>query len=94
MYTPKPIDVEGIELPRELDDLIETLARNNHDIWAEQRLGEGWTLGPERDDRKKQTPLLLPYEDLPESEKEYDRKMAVGVLKAVIAAGYGIEKAP
>ena len=88
----KPIDASGVEIPPELGELIERLARNNHDIWAQERMREGWTLGPARDDAKKRHPMLVPYEDLPESEKSYDRKMAVGVLKAVLAAGYEIRR--
>jgi ryanodine receptor 2 len=90
MYVPEPLDASGVELPPELRELLERLARNNHDIWAQQRMREGWTHGPARDDAKKQHPMLIPYEQLPESEKDYDRQMAVGVLKAVLAAGYEI----
>jgi hypothetical protein len=64
MYTPRPIDVSGVVVPRELGSLIETLARNNHDIWAVERIREGWTDGPARDDTRKTHPLLIPYEDL------------------------------
>ncbi len=79
-------------MPRELKGLIESLAANNHDLWSVERLREGWRYGPERDDAKKTNPCLVPYEDLPESEKEYDRIMAVGVLKVVLSRGYRIEK--
>jgi hypothetical protein len=93
MYTPTPIDVSGVVVPLKLEELIETLARNNHDIWARQRIAEGWTLGLRRDDTRKTHPLLVPYEDLPELEKDYDRNTAIGTLKAVIAAGYRIDRA-
>ena len=92
MYQPKPIDTSHVQLPRDLLDLIERLAEHNHDIWAQQRLTAGWTYGPQRDDAKKQNPDLVPYADLPESEKEYDRQTAIGILKAIVALGYRIEK--
>lgn len=92
MYQPKPIDTSHIELPDELSDLIEKLAENNHDIWAMQRIKEGWTYGPQRDDNKKEHPDLIPYNDLPESEKEYDRNSAMETIKAVIALGYNFIK--
>lgn len=91
-YIPKPIDTSYIELSKELKELTELLAENVHDIWAKQRIGEGWTYGPIRDDKTKQTPNLVPYTDLPESEKEYDRKTAMETLKTIIALGYNIEK--
>ena len=92
MYTPKPIDTAQIRLPEGITELIERLAGNNHDIWAQQRIADGWTYGPQRDDVAKKHPDLVPYDQLPESEKEYDRKMATGTIKAILALGYRIEK--
>jgi len=66
------------------------LAENAHDVWAKQRLADGWRYGPTRSDNKKEHPCLIPYGELPESEKEYDRTMAAATLKAVIALGYRI----
>lgn len=83
----------GVRLTDDILELTELLARNSHDIWAMQRLSEGWRYGPKRDDMKKEHPCLVPYENLPESEKEYDRKAAMETLKAIIALGYKIEKA-
>jgi hypothetical protein len=91
-YTPRPIDTSGIELSPGLRDLIERLAANNHDNWAQQRIAEGWRYGPERDDGAKTHPDLVPYDKLPESEKEYDRRSVVETLKAIVASGYRIEK--
>ena len=91
-YTPRPIPTEDVRLPIELVQLTEKLAENAHDHWALQRLGDGWTFGPERNDAQKKHPCLIPYEQLPDSEKEYDRKAAMETLKAIIALGYRIEK--
>jgi hypothetical protein len=92
MYEPTPIDTSHVTLPRDLVELVECLAEHNHDIWAQQRMAEGWTYGPQRDDAKKQHPDLVPYAELPEGEKEYDRKTAIGLIKAMLALGYRIEK--
>ena len=91
-YTPRPIPTEDVRLPIELVQLTEKLAENAHDHWALQRLGDGWTLGPERNDAQKKHPCLIPYDQLPDTEKEYDRKAAMETLKAIIALGYRIEK--
>jgi len=91
-YIPKPIDTSKVELPKDLVELTERLAENAHDVWALQRLGEGWTFGPARDDAAKKHPDLIPYADLPEGEKEYDRKTAMETLKAIIALGYSITR--
>ncbi len=93
MFQPAPIDTSGISLPVEIDELIERLSEHNHDVWARGRLATGWTLGPRRDDANKQHPCLVPYEDLPEAEKQVDRHTATEVLKAIVALGFRIEKA-
>lgn len=91
MYTPNPINTENIVLDEELLKLAELLAENVHDVWAVGRISDGWTYGEHRDDVKKQTPCLVPYSDLPESEKEYDRNTALSTIKAIVALGYQIE---
>ncbi|MCX6901621.1 MAG: RyR domain-containing protein [Verrucomicrobia bacterium] len=89
-YQPRPISTEGMNLPSELLPLTERLAENAHDLWAAQRLSQGWTYGPQRNDTQKLHPCLVPYADLPESEKEYDRVAALGTLKAILHLGYTI----
>lgn len=91
-YTPQPIDTTAIELPQELMDLAEEMAKNVHEVWAAGRMAEGWIYGEVRDDARKTHPCLLPYEELPESEKEYDRQTAISTLKTVMKLGYEIRK--
>ena len=91
-YTPTPIDISDIELDEELDRLTETIAENAHEIWALNRKTDGWTYGPKRDDTLKQTPDMVPYAKLPESEKRYDREMAVRTIKLLKKLGYDIVK--
>lgn len=80
-----------MKLGKEILQLREILARNSHDLWARRRLSEGWRYGPKRNDKTKEHPSLIPYEELPESEKEYDRSAALDTLKAIVAMGYKIE---
>lgn len=91
-YTPKPIDTSHIDLSPDLSELVELLAQNNHDHWAQKRLDEGWRHGLKRNDLGKEHPDLVPYDELPESEKEYDRKTVVEAIKAIIALGYEIRR--
>jgi RyR domain len=90
-YQPRPIETAHVELTPEIVQLTEKLAENAHDVWAAKRLAEGWTLGPKKDSDLKQTPLLVPYDELPDSEKQYDRDLALATLKAILALGYRIE---
>ena len=91
-YSPDPIDTSSVELSPRLGELVERLAANNHDHWALQRMAEGWRLGPDRNDQTKTHPDLVPYEELTDSERQYDRTSVVETLKAIIALGYRIEK--
>lgn len=91
-YVPKPIDLSDVELTEDLNDLREAIAENAHEIWAENRQAEGWTYGPQRDDQLKQTPDMVPYSQLPESEKEYDREMAMKTIKLLKKLGYDLIK--
>lgn len=91
-YRPKLIDLTHVVLPELFEELREAIAENAHDMWALERQSEGWTLGPKRDDTKLETPDMVPYAQLPESEREYDRIMAADTLKLLVALGYRIEK--
>lgn len=91
-YNPHPIDLDDVELSTDLLDLREAIAENAHEVWADQRQEEGWTYGPTRDDQKKLHPDMLPYAQLPESEKEYDRRMAFDTIKLMKKLGYDIIK--
>ena len=91
-YTPHPIDMAAVSLSPDLVALTERLAEHTHDLWAIKRLADGWTHGPTRDDANKKHPCLVPYADLPDSEKEYDRQTALGTLKAILALGYTVTK--
>jgi ryanodine receptor 2 len=91
-YIPKPIDIAHIQLSEDISELTELLAKNTHDVWAAQRMKEGWTYGPKRDDSKKEHPCLVEYEELPEQEKEYDRLTAINAIKTIAALGFHIER--
>ena len=92
MYIPKPIDLDDIVLDDDLLELQEIIAKNVHEVWAKSRIEEGWKFGDKVDSLLKTTPCLVPYEDLPESEKEYDRNTAMQSLKLLVKLGYTISK--
>lgn len=92
IYTPQPIDTTGVELPEELEQLVELMSKNVHEVWSETRIQQGWTYGERRNDELKTHPCLVPYEELPESEKEYDRNTSIGTLKLIMKLGFKISK--
>lgn len=91
-YIPAPVDTSDVVLGEDIIELGELIARNAHDVWAVGRIAQGWTYGEKRDDQKKETPCMVPYDELPESEKEYDRNTAMETLKLMIKLGYTITK--
>ena len=91
-YNPKPIDLSDVVLTEDLNELREAIAENAHDVWAVERQAQGWTYGPQRDDSKKETPCMVPYSQLPDSEKKFDRDMAMNTLKLVKKLGYDLIK--
>ncbi len=91
-YIPHPVSTEDVCLPEELNALAEDIAKNVHEVWANTRISQGWTYGVERNDALKQHPCLVPYEELSESEKEYDRNTAQETLKLIVKLGFNISK--
>lgn len=91
-YIPNPLDTSDVKLPDELETLVEQMAKNVHEVWAETRIKQGWTYGEQRDDKLKTHPCLVPYEELPEEEREYDRNTALGTLKLITKLGFRIIK--
>ena len=92
LYTPQPVDTTDVVLPEELEQLVEEMSKNVHDVWAETRIKQGWTYGEQRNDELKTHPCLVPYEDLPEEEKEYDRNTSIGTLKLILKLGFKISQ--
>ena len=92
IYEPSPIGLDDVELSENLTELQEAIAENAHEIWAKNRRDQGWSYGPERNDQKKETPDMIPYCNLPESEKLYDREMAMQTLKLVKKLGWELKK--
>ena len=91
-YTPQHIDTTDVKLPKELEQLVEQMSKNVHEVWAETRIRQGWTYGEQRNDKLKTHPCLVPYEDLPEQEKEYDRNTSIGTLKLIMKLGFIISQ--
>lgn len=89
-YIPQPIDTSDVKLPEKLEQLVEQMSKNVHEVWAESRISQGWTYGEQRNDELKTHPCLVPYEDLPEVEKDYDRSTSIGTIKLILKLGFKI----
>ena len=91
-YIPTPVDTQSIQIPEELKSLAEEMSKNVHEVWSAGRMKDGWTYGEERNDAEKKHPCLVPYEELPEEEKEYDRNTSVETIKLILRLGFKITR--
>jgi hypothetical protein len=89
-YVPQPMDTSDVQLPESMDMLVELMAKNVHEVWAQNRIKQGWRWGVERSDSLKTHPCLVAYEELPEEEREYDRCTALETLKLITKLGFKI----
>ena len=89
-YIPQPIDTKDVKLPDELILLAEKIAKNVHEVWAEGRMKDGWRYGEKRNDVGKLHPCLMPYEEITEKEREFDRNTSQETLKMIIKLGFKI----
>ena len=92
MYIPEPIDTSSVKLDNDILELCELISKNTHEVWAAGRIKDGWSYGEQRDDEKKHHPCIIPYEELSEAEKDYDRNTSMETLKLIIKLGYKITK--
>ncbi len=91
-YIPNIEDTKNIQIPEELKPLVEEMSKNVHEVWSAGRMKDGWTYGEERNDAEKKHPCLVPYEQLSEEEKEYDRNTSVETIKLILKLGFKITK--
>lgn len=91
-YVPAPVDTRAVEIPSELAELAEMLSKNTHEVWARTRLEQGWRRGETRDDARKLHPCLIPYEELSEDEKTFDRNTALETIRLILALGFRISR--
>jgi hypothetical protein len=65
-YKPQPLDTHEIELPESMQPLVESLARNTHNVWAKEKIKRGWTFGLSEfvDAGQKRSPHLVPYDQV------------------------------
>jgi hypothetical protein len=71
-------------------DMLDLLARMEHDRWCRERIDNGWRPGPKRDIEKKLHPMLVPWTDMPDEMKQYDREAVRHLPKLLLKSGYAI----
>jgi ryanodine receptor 2 len=91
-YKPQPIDTSKVVLEKDLRLLGERLAEHLHDVWATNKIAQGYVYGETTSDGKDGAPKthrdLKPYDDLPDEIQKYDRDSGMGAIKAIKALGW------
>jgi hypothetical protein len=69
---------------------LEKIAKIEHNRWCEEKISNGWIYGPKRDNELKTSPYLVPWEELDEDVKNYDRDSVRNIPKILYKAGLEI----
>ena len=89
-YIPKPLDTSDVTLYEKHLELVEKLAINEHETWASEMQNKGWSYGEVVNEIEKKTPYLVPFEQLPNENKEWNREVASEAIKNILKLGYTI----
>uniref|UniRef100_A0A087YKM4 Ryanodine receptor 2 n=1 Tax=Poecilia formosa TaxID=48698 RepID=A0A087YKM4_POEFO len=90
-YRPAPIDLRQITLSSADKDVVTLLAENHHNIWARERIKQGWTYGPEQDIKGKRSPHLVPYSLVDERMRKAGMESVREAVRLLLAFGYSLE---
>ncbi|XP_072545007.1 ryanodine receptor 2 [Salminus brasiliensis] len=87
IFTPTPVDTSQVVLPPQLELIRECLAENLHELWLLDKIEQGWTHGPVRDDSKKVHPGLVEFSKLPDQERHGNLQAAENTIRTLLALG-------
>ncbi|KAF4082236.1 hypothetical protein AMELA_G00149190 [Ameiurus melas] len=90
-YKPAPLDLNHVKLTPNQNTLVERLAENGHNVWARDRVRQGWTYSIVQDIVNKRNPRLVPYNLLDEKTKKTNRDTVCAAVRTLIGYGYNIE---
>ncbi|XP_047678303.1 ryanodine receptor 1-like isoform X6 [Tachysurus fulvidraco] len=90
-YKPAPLDLSHVKLTPNQNQLVEKLAENGHNVWARDRVRQGWTYSIVQDILNKRNPRLVPYVLLDEKTKKTNRDSVNNAVRTLIGYGYNIE---
>nr|XP_030130386.3 ryanodine receptor 3 isoform X12 [Taeniopygia guttata] len=90
-YKPAPLDLSEVKLLPSQEFLVDKLAENAHNVWAKDRIKQGWTYGIQQDLKNKRNPRLVPYALLDERTKKSNRDSLREAVRTFAGYGYSIE---
>uniref|UniRef100_A0A8C5G2H2 B30.2/SPRY domain-containing protein n=1 Tax=Gouania willdenowi TaxID=441366 RepID=A0A8C5G2H2_GOUWI len=90
-YRPAPVDVNRVSLGSDHEQVVDILAENEHNVWAKDRIKQGWTYGAQQDVKAKSSPYLVPYSLLDERTRHMGREGVREAVCTLLAYGYNLE---
>ncbi|XP_065491147.1 ryanodine receptor 3 isoform X3 [Caloenas nicobarica] len=90
-YKPAPLDLSEVKLLPSQEFLVDKLAENAHNVWAKDRIKQGWTYGIQQDLKNKRNPRLVPYVLLDERTKKSNRDSLREAVRTFAGYGYNVE---
>ncbi|XP_047673442.1 ryanodine receptor 2 isoform X7 [Tachysurus fulvidraco] len=90
-YKPAPMDLSHIKLASTQEAMVDRLAENAHNVWARDRIRQGWTYGIQQDVKNKRNPRLVPYALLDERTKKSNKDSLREAVRTLLGYGYNLE---
>ncbi|XP_070577063.1 ryanodine receptor 2-like isoform X7 [Ptychodera flava] len=90
-YKPAPYNLSSVILTPKMERLVEQLAGNAHNVWAKDRIEQGWTYGLTEDSVYKRNPQLVPFSQLDDTAKKLNRDTASETVRTILGFGYNLE---
>jgi hypothetical protein len=87
----KAIDRKAVNMTF-TDKEIEGMAEMEHGRWNVERLLDGWKRGARRDVAKKTSPFLVPWIELPEDIKDWDRETVRKIPEFLAKVGLEVQR--
>ncbi|XP_050555821.1 ryanodine receptor isoform X34 [Spodoptera frugiperda] len=90
-YKPAPLDLSAVTLTPKMDELVDQLAENTHNLWARERIQQGWTYGLNEDPDMHRSPHLVPYPKVDDAIKKANRDTASETVRTLLVYGYNLD---
>ncbi|XDC62019.1 hypothetical protein R6Z07M_013201 [Ovis aries] len=90
-YKPAPLDLSHVRLTPAQTTLVDRLAENGHNVWARDRVAQGWSYSAVQDIPARRNPRLVPYRLLDEATKRSNRDSLCQAVRTLLGYGYNIE---
>ncbi|MFT7807285.1 ryanodine receptor 2 isoform X1 [Arapaima gigas] len=90
-YKPAPMDLSHVKLSSTQEAMVDKLAENAHNVWARDRIRQGWTYGIQQDVKNRRNPRLVPYALLDERTKKSNKDSLREAVRTLLGYGYNLE---